>query len=103
MRASEIRNLTWAQVDFFANALTVRKSKTVAGTGRLIPLVRVDVRVRSPRIVALHIVSHPLEGGQTHFIKRHVIRGRDACNRQCRSAEVFVWLEQVRKIGRAKR
>jgi integrase len=38
MRANEIRGLTWAQVDFFANALTVGKSKTAAGTGRMIPL-----------------------------------------------------------------
>jgi integrase len=38
MRASEIRGLTWAQVDFFAKSLTVGKSKTTAGTGRIIPL-----------------------------------------------------------------
>ena len=38
MRASEIRGLKWAQVDFLANSLTVGKSKTAAGTGRLIPL-----------------------------------------------------------------
>jgi integrase len=45
MRASEIRGLTWAQVDFFANILAVGKSKTAAGTGRLIPL--------NPRAVAV--------------------------------------------------
>ena len=38
MRASEIRGLTWTQVDFLANSLTVGKSKTAAGTGRIIPL-----------------------------------------------------------------
>jgi integrase len=38
MRANEIRSLTWAQVDFLASALTVGKSKTAAGTGRIIPL-----------------------------------------------------------------
>ena len=38
MRASEIRGLKWGQVDFLAKALTVGKSKTVAGTGRVIPL-----------------------------------------------------------------
>jgi integrase len=38
MRASEIRNLKWEQVDFLASALTVGKSKTMAGTGRVIPL-----------------------------------------------------------------
>jgi integrase len=45
MRANEIRGLTWAQIDFFANALTVGKSKTAAGTGRMIPL--------NPRAVAV--------------------------------------------------
>ena len=38
IRASEIRGLKWAQVDFLANSLTVGKSKTAAGTGRIIPL-----------------------------------------------------------------
>jgi integrase len=45
MRVSEIRGLTWAQVDFFASALTVGKSKTQAGTGRAIPL--------TPRAIAM--------------------------------------------------
>jgi integrase len=38
MRASEIRGLTWERVDFFGKSLTVGKSKTTAGTGRIIPL-----------------------------------------------------------------
>ena len=45
MRASEIRGLEWGQVDFFAKSLTVGKSKTAAGTGRVIPL--------NPRAVAV--------------------------------------------------
>ena len=45
MRANEIRSLTWGQVDFLASALTVGKSKTAAGTGRVIPL--------NPRAVAV--------------------------------------------------
>jgi integrase len=48
MRASEIRGLKWAQVDFLGQALTVGKSKTAAGTGRLIPL--------NPR--ALAVLTH---------------------------------------------
>jgi integrase len=48
MRASEIRGLKWAQVDLLAQALTVGKSKTVAGTGRIIPL--------NPR--ALAVLTH---------------------------------------------
>lgn len=40
LRASEIRGLRWEQVDLLGQALTVGKSKTVAGTGRVIPLNR---------------------------------------------------------------
>ena len=45
LRASEIRGLRWGQVDFLGEALTVGKSKTAAGTGRVVPL--------NPRAVAL--------------------------------------------------
>jgi integrase len=45
MRAGEIRGLTWLQVDFLAKSLMVGKSKTAAGTGRIIPL--------NPRAVAV--------------------------------------------------
>jgi integrase len=38
MRDAEIRNLTWAQVDFEKRFLTVGRSKTEAGEGRTIPL-----------------------------------------------------------------
>jgi integrase len=38
MRVSEIRGLIWKQVDFLAKSLTVGKSKTAAGAGRIIPL-----------------------------------------------------------------
>ena len=38
MRDSEMRHLTWGQIDFLKQILTVGKSKTAAGTGRTIPL-----------------------------------------------------------------
>jgi integrase len=38
MRSNEIRLLTWEQVDFMAKSLVVGKSKTAAGSGRIIPL-----------------------------------------------------------------
>jgi len=38
MRDAEIRTLTWAQVDFEKQFLTVGRSKTEAGEGRTIPL-----------------------------------------------------------------
>ena len=38
MRKDEIRRLQWNQIDLFQGVLTVGKSKTDAGTGRVIPL-----------------------------------------------------------------
>ncbi len=38
MRDSEMRHLTWPQVDFFKQILVVGKSKTKEGTGRTIPI-----------------------------------------------------------------
>lgn len=38
MRDAEIRNLTWAQIDFERRFLTVGRSKSHAGEGRTIPL-----------------------------------------------------------------
>src|SRR4029077_5314174 len=37
-RDSEMRHLTWRQIDFLKHVLTVGKSKTAAGTGRTTPL-----------------------------------------------------------------
>jgi integrase len=44
MRYSEIRLLSWRQMDFAARILTVGKSKSPTGTGRAIPL---NARIRS--------------------------------------------------------
>jgi integrase len=44
MRKDEIRKLQWKRVDLFERALTVGKSKTEAGTGRLIPLNNAAVK-----------------------------------------------------------
>jgi len=65
MRASEIRGLTWAQVDFLSSILTVGKSKTAAGTGRLIPL--------NPRAVTVlkHWRAVFVEAQAEHFIFPH--------------------------------
>jgi integrase len=38
MRYSEIRLLRWKQVDFNSHSITVGKSKSDAGTGRVIPV-----------------------------------------------------------------
>jgi integrase len=38
MRSGEILGLTWGQIDFHAQVLTVGRAKTAAGTGRQIPI-----------------------------------------------------------------
>lgn len=38
MRSDEVKKLRWAQIDLFEQVLTVGKSKTEAGEGRIIPL-----------------------------------------------------------------
>jgi integrase len=38
MRLSEVRLLRWIQIDFIVETITVGKSKTAAGTGRVIPM-----------------------------------------------------------------
>jgi integrase len=38
MRYSEIRGLRWSQIDFAERTITVGKSKSEAGTGRMIPM-----------------------------------------------------------------
>jgi len=38
MRSGEITNLTWAQVDFQKQVITVGRAKTASGTGRQIPM-----------------------------------------------------------------
>jgi integrase len=65
MRAGEIRGLTWAQVDFLAKSLMVGKSKTAAGTGRIIPL--------NPRAVAVLTHWHGLFPGAEaeHYVFPH--------------------------------
>jgi integrase len=44
MRLSEVRLLRWNQVDFVAETITVGKSKTAAGTGRVIPMTALLLR-----------------------------------------------------------
>lgn len=38
LRNSELRNLRWRQIDFLEGQLTVGKSKTIGGDGRIVPL-----------------------------------------------------------------
>ena len=78
MRASEIRGLRWEQVDFLAKSLTVGKSKTAAGTGRVIPL--------NPRAVAVLTHWRGLFPGvePEHYVFPHEKYGLAGNNRkQC--------------------
>ena len=71
MRKDEIRKLRWNQVDLFDAALTVGKSKTQAGTGRVIPLnpparmALVDWANRFPDHEPAEYVFPWCEGGYT--------------------------------------
>ena len=82
MRATEIRNLKWEQVDFFAKALTVGKSKTAAGTGRIIPL--------NPRAVT--VLTHwrgVFPGAQPdHYVFPHEKYGLAGNNRRLCAYEI---------------
>ena len=76
MRASEIRGVKWEQVDFLGKALTVGRSKTAAGTGRIIPL--------NPR--ALAVLTHwrgLFSGAQPeHYVFPHEKYGLAGNDRQ---------------------
>jgi integrase len=71
MRKDEIRKLRWNQVDLFEGVLTVGKSKTEAGTGRVIPLnaaarkALADWGNRFPDHNGEHYVFPWCEGGYT--------------------------------------
>jgi integrase len=56
MRDSEIRRLTWSQIDWEKKILTVGRSKTEAGTGRTIPLngTLLDALLQHTRWYAKH-------------------------------------------------
>jgi integrase len=65
MRYSEIRLLSWRQVDFADRILSVGKSKSTAGTGRAIPL---NARVRG----VLEMWAAQVPGRQpAHFVFPH--------------------------------
>jgi integrase len=71
MRTDEIRKLRWNQVDLFEGVLTVGKSKTEAGSGRVIPLnpaarkAFADWGNRFPGYKPEHYVFPWCEGGYT--------------------------------------
>ncbi len=83
MRASEIRSLTWSQVDFLGQALTVGKSKTAAGTGRIIPL--------NPRAVAVLTHWRGLfpEAQPEHYVFPHEKYGLAGHNRKLCAYDVI--------------
>jgi len=92
MRASEIRGLTWGQVDFFGKSLRVGKSKTMAGTGRVIPL--------NPRAVAA--LTHWrgfFPGAQPeHYVSR--MRSTDSPGTTANSARTALCLQSRCNAGK---
>ena len=62
MRSNEIKTLRWSQVDLIHRSLIVGKSKTEAGTGRLIPLNQSAVAV------LVKWASRTPEASPEHFV-----------------------------------
>jgi integrase len=62
MRSNEIKTLRWSQVDFVHRTVTVGKSKTEAGSGRMIPLNQDAVAVLA------QWSSHTPEASPDHFV-----------------------------------
>ena len=48
LRKNEIRMLRWSQIDLFKRTLTVGRTKTEGGSGRVIPLNSVAIRCPGP-------------------------------------------------------
>jgi integrase len=75
MRYSEIRLLRWLQVDFAARTLTVGKSKSDSGTGRVIPL-----NTRAWAVLEFWASNFPDRHPTTHYVfpaERYGAAGRD--------------------------
>jgi integrase len=62
MRSNEIKTLRWSQVDFIHRTVTVGKSKTDAGSGRMIPLNQDAVTVLG------HWSGRAPEASPDHFV-----------------------------------
>jgi integrase len=62
MRSQEIKTLRWSQVDLLHRSLIVGKSKTDAGSGRIIPLNQAAVNVLA------HWASRKPEASPEHFV-----------------------------------
>jgi integrase len=62
MRSKEIKTLRWSQVDLIGETLTVRKSKTEGGSGRVIPLTQAAVAVLA------RWASRTPEASPDHFV-----------------------------------
>lgn len=59
LRPIEIRNLKWADIDFEKDVLTVTKSKTKAGEGRLLPI---------PPQLKTALLEHKLKGQNNEWV-----------------------------------
>jgi integrase len=77
VRGAELRKMRWHQVDLIRRTITVRKSKTRGGEGRVIPLneesydVLVEWRSRFPNAQSEHYIfpseRYGFDGGQGHL------------------------------------
>jgi integrase len=68
LRASEIRNLRRGDVDLASAEIVVRRSKTEAGTGRVVPLTR-----RAAAALATWLSTLPEAGPDAYVFPRHQV------------------------------
>jgi integrase len=101
MRYDETRTLRWQQVDFLRETVTVGKSKTPAGTGRVIPLnARATAALRSwaaltpEREPEHYVFPRSLETPLTV-----TTRWEKAWQNVLRRAKVQCWFHDLRHTG----
>jgi integrase len=108
MRKDEIRRLQWKQVDLFDGVLTVGKSKTDAGTGRVIPLNSAVRRALAdwgegfPNRQAEHYVFPLAEGNSKADFTRPAKGWRTAWRNACKRAGVKMRFHDLRHTAITK-
>jgi integrase len=108
MRKDEIRRLQWKQIDLFDGLLTVGKSKTDAGTGRVIPLnpaVRralADLCEAFPNRDAEHYVFPLAEGNSKPDFARPAKGWRTAWRNACKRAGLKMRFHDLRHTAITK-
>jgi integrase len=108
MRKGEIRLLRWGQINFLNRTLTVGKSKTAAGEGRLIPLNHAAITAlanwseRFPGHKPEAFIFPRAEGGTTPDLTLPTKGWRTAWRNACRRAGLKVRFHDLRHTAITK-